>query len=140
MTEPRAWCLHCGRTGPILGPALTEPYVIIRCTWSSPDGKSHGHGITTGTLDQAESDTLVLRRREAVQLRNHNAGRHDVTPVYSCASCQRAAGHKRHVARREADPTCAECGKHPPGPEALTIGTSTAVKSAASDAAQEVQE
>lgn len=103
-----ALCLTCGRSGPIVWESLDPAHPMMRCQWQT-ERTVHGHGVTTGTLDQAESDGIQVQKREKRLAAGHAKGQHDSKPSHLCPLCVLEKPHRGHVRARYSDPDCERC-------------------------------
>ena len=104
-----ALCLTCGRSGRIAWESMDPRHPFIRCEWRKRDGTTGGHGVVLGTLDQAESDSIQVQRREKRLARSHANGSHDTKPTHLCPLCELERPHRGHVRARYSDPECERC-------------------------------
>jgi hypothetical protein len=103
------WCLQCARAATDLGPALQPGYRVITCRWDDPQGNPRGCGKTLGTLDRAEAETLVERKRIARLTREHPDHRTATRTHMDCPTCQLRGPHLAHVHNRRPGRDCREC-------------------------------
>jgi hypothetical protein len=106
--EGRGLCLQCGRSGPVVWESLDPGHPLIRCQWGKPPDL-HGHGITLGTRDQAESDAIQVQKRERRLAASHAKGSHEEKPDHKCPTCVLEKPHRGHVRARYSDPSCPRC-------------------------------
>lgn len=120
IPEGRALCLQCGRSGAIVWQSMDPSHPFVRCEWRDRQGE-HGHGVTLGTLDQAESDGIQVQKREKRLAASHARGSHEKRPDSKCPLCELEKPHRGHLRARYSDPHCDRCqaaaarvlGSHP---------------------------
>lgn len=108
IKDGRALCLQCGRSGPVVWESLDPDHPFMECKWRDAQG-DHGHGITTGTRLQAESDSIQLQKREKRLAASHARGSHETKPDHKCPLCVLEKPHRGHLRARYSDPNCERC-------------------------------
>ena len=136
IREDRALCLQCGRSGPVVWESLDPGHPMIRCRWEDQDGP-HGHGITLGTRDQAESDSIQVQKRERRLALLHARGAHEARPTHLCVLCQAEKPHRAHLRARYSDPSCDRCRALAARLAESPTGTDDPGRPAGADAVQE---
>jgi len=132
----RALCLQCGRSGAIVWESLDPRHPMMLCQWERK-GITHGHGITLGTLDQAESDDIQVRLREGRLARVHARGGHEKRPNHLCVLCELEKPHRGHLRARYSDPSCQRCQAAKAAAERSNPGTDASASPAGAVAVQE---
>lgn len=136
IREGRALCLQCGRSGEVAWESLDPRHPWMVCRWTDREG-AHGHGVTLGTRDQAESDSIQVQKRERRLALLHARGAHEDKPTRLCVLCEAERPHRAHLRARYSDPKCERCRAAQARAAESQPGTDDPGRPAGADAVQE---